>query len=275
VPQILDFPAPAGGSCLRLADLRNNGIAGAVSLPPDGQGRPIGVDAHGALETLRLDSNQLRSLRGIEAVPHLTTFTASANQLQDTAGAGALVRLVTLDLSSNGLTTCVELSETTSLQSLDLHANQLTSLPELSRLKALQTLDVASNSLPSLEALTKAVGGGCSPLLKASPLRTLSVSDNPLEAGRPDVRLELLYQLPNLVTLDGALCTAEQRVFARNMHGDDNNALRAIRRDHGFRDALNTAEAKALPGLMHLYRAQYTTAFKERTPPLPDYVPKD
>ena len=48
-------PAPRTlvGSRLRHADLRSNAIAGAVSLPPpDARGRPIGVAAHGQLETL-------------------------------------------------------------------------------------------------------------------------------------------------------------------------------------------------------------------------------
>ena len=69
---VLDFPAAgtaaaAGGvsapSSLRHADLRDNRIAGAISLPVDASGRRVGVEAHTRLETLLLDNNQLRSLR--------------------------------------------------------------------------------------------------------------------------------------------------------------------------------------------------------------------
>ena len=185
---VLDFPCPegahglAGVSVLRHADLRNNAISGAISLPVSAGGRPIGVDAHLRLETLLLDHNKLRSLRGVEVLEHLAHFSVSSNQLQDTAGAGALIRVRTLDLSKNTLTTCHELGEMVALQSCHLQKNRLTRLPSLAKLKALSDLDLSSNNLPDLEALTSAIGGAKSRLLQVSPLATLDVRGNPLLA---------------------------------------------------------------------------------------------
>ena len=262
---VLDYPAPAvqGGSLLRHADLRHNLISGAVSLPPDSLGRPIGVDAHGALETLLLDGNKLRSLRGIEAVTQLTSFSAASNQLQDTAGGGALVRLTSLDLSDNGLKSCDEMGSMRALRTALLPSNRLTRLPDLDALPFLNTLDLEGNALPSLEALTRSIGGGKSRILKLSPLRTLTVRGNPLLTGRDDVRLELLHQLPNLGMLDGTPAQPDERVFARNMHGADSDELAEIRRKH-FPDTLNAAEHLELPKLLAAYRHQYTKAFKTK-----------
>lgn len=262
---VLDFAAPVSSpptpSRLRFADLRENRIAGAVSLPPDASsGKAIGVDAHTALEVLRLDGNELRSLRGIESVPHLTTLTAAHNQLVDTAAAGTLVHLKTLDLSNNGLTTCAELASMVSLHTASLAANQLTALPDLSALTELRTLELAGNELSSLTALAAAIGGAKSPLLSASPLSALSVAGNPLCHRRHDLRLEIFHLLPNLTSIDGVAADAHERVSAHNMHGSDTDQLKATRRQY-FNDGLGTAEADQLPKLMQLYRNQYTQAF--------------
>ena len=98
------------------------------------------------------------------------------------------------------------------------------------------------------------------PVLSVSPLSALTIADNPLCVGRHDLRLELLHQLPNLTEVDGRPADAQERVAAHNMHGADNDALRATRRKY-FNDSLGTAEAVQLPKLMQLYRNQYTQAF--------------
>jgi Leucine-rich repeat (LRR) protein len=268
---VLDFPCPAGlhglpgVSLLRHADLRHNAISGAISLPVDASGRAVGVDAHPALETLLLDHNKLRSLRGIDVLSQLRQLSASDNQLLDTAGAGALTRLTQLDLSQNSLTTCEELASMERLQTCKLCNNKLGSLPSLGNVSALSYLDLASNALPGLEALTKAIGGGQSRLLKISPLVTLNVASNPLLDGREDVRLELLHQLPNLAMLDGEEVAPKERVFAHNLHGRDSEQLAEIRRvtAGGFSDKLNTAEHLELPKMLAAYRHQYTKAFKQ------------
>ena len=68
-----------------------------------------------------------------------------------------------------------------------------------------------------------------------------------------------------LTTAGLVAADCDERVCAHNMHGDDADDLIAIRREY-FGISLIDAEAQQRPRLMQLYRAQYTTAFKERLP---------
>lgn len=252
---VLDFPAPTRGSRLKKADLRDNAISGAISLPPATDSRPRGLDAHGCLERLLLDSNQLRSLRGIGSAKHLVHFSASGNQLQDTAGTKSLYRLRTLNLSGNGLRQCAELSSLRTLSNLDLSSNELATLPDMRGLSNLTHLALANNPLPSLASITSAIGG-------LTSLRSLTLLAGNVALGQlPDPRLRALYVFPSLEQLDGKECTPEQIVAARNMHGDDATALLAIRAQLFGPDEVNTNERIQMPGLLHLYRQQYASAF--------------
>ena len=285
----LDFAAPATGSRLRTADLRENLISGAVSLPADASGRPLGVDAHPRLETLLLDGNRLRSLRGVGAATRLRTFSVARNALQDTAGLEQLTELRALDLSANKLCQCDELRHLTSLRTLQLEGNRIAALPDLAGCLGLHTLSLASNALASLKALAEAITGST---LKASmdtdgdgfidsielatwmategatknrSLRTLSLRPNPLLDGLPDARLRVLHALPTLASLDGEASTPEEVVAARGLHGDDATQLRAIRArffpDLGNTPP-NTVASADLPGLLRLYREQHTAAWQ-------------
>lgn len=279
---VLDFPASKAGSVLRVADLRRNAIVGAVSLPRDTiTEQAFGVDAHPHLEKLLLDDNSLRSLRGIEAVTHLRTLSAGSNQLQDTAGLAPLTALRSLDLRSNGLVACDELPSLANLTSLSLATNKLTSLPAGLGASAsrLAHLDLRDNKLPSLSALAKNLGGA------ASPLRSLWLKGNPMEmqhgptqhiklgvyADRDtphalaDFRLYALHALSGLHELDGVPASAEDKVAAANHHGADSADLVAIRR--AYFPEINvggTTAAAELPGLLELYKNQYTARYTDR-----------
>ena len=193
---ILDYPAPKGGSRLRFADLSDNIIAGAVSLPKDRSGRTLGVDAHSSLEELIVDNNRLRSLRGISAVEHLTAFSASGNQLYDTAGL-RLPRLRKLDLHGSGLAGCKEIAALSSLYTLQLQSNKLSKLPDLTALASLTSLDLRHNNLSSLRDLGDALG-------RAEPhrWRSIRLEGNPLLEGLDDMRMRVLYELPSVQELE-------------------------------------------------------------------------
>lgn len=182
---VLDFPASffvATPSRLMHADLRDNRIAGAISLPRDALGRPVGVDAHTRVEVLLLDGNRLRSLRGLEALRSLRVLSAASNQLQDTAGAGSATRLTSLDLRSNGLRGCEELGSMVALRSVDLSSNQLSQLPSLAALTALRTLDLAANAVPSISrySIMRIVSPAMMPALPATTNDTHPVSNQAL-----------------------------------------------------------------------------------------------
>jgi hypothetical protein len=252
---VLDYPCPRSGSRLRHADLRENVIAGAVSLPADDEGRARGLDAHPRVETLHVDDNRLRSLRGLGVATHLTEFSASNNQLQDTAGLAGLA-LRTLNLNGNDLVAAEELSQLRSLRTLRLSHNQLTALPILTSISSLVMLEVAHNQLASLEALAEAVGP------TTTSLRSLTIEDNPCVVCLTDARLRVIYAIQSVSTLNGMDVTAEELVAARNMHGDDAQQLTDIRRrlfPHEFISQVN--HEHAMPALLTLYRAQYTAAF--------------
>jgi len=253
---VLDFAAAAGGSRLRYADLSDNSISGAVSLPIAADGRARGVDAHAYLESMLLDGNQLRSLRGVGAAVYLVHFSAAGNKLgaTDTAGIGPLQRLRTLDLSANELRRCTEIGGLAALRTIRLGYNQLSSLPDLRGLHSLSTLEIAHNRFESLDAITSAVGG--MPTLTNLTL----VEGNAPIAALPDPRLEVLYALPSVSCLDGTPSTPEETVAARNSHGDDTQALAAIRKQY-FPDVLNSREATQLPGILAAYRNQYKAAW--------------
>lgn len=258
----LDRPAAhlravdAGGSRLRYADLSDNSISGAVSLPIAADGRARGVDAHAYLESMLLDGNQLRSLRGVGAAVYLVHFSAAGNKLgaTDTAGIGPLQRLRTLDLSANELRRCTEIGGLAALRTIRLGYNQLSSLPDLRGLHSLSTLEIAHNRFESLDAITSAVGG--MPTLTNLTL----VEGNAPIAALPDPRLEVLYALPSVSRLDGTPSTPEETVAACNSHGDDTQALAAIRKQY-FPDVLNSREATQLPGILAAYRNQYKAAW--------------
>ena len=257
----LDYRAPPKGSRLREADLRNNAIAGAVSLPPDERGRPVGVDAHPWLETLLIDGNRLRSLRGIGVARRLRIFSAACNALQDTAGLMGLRELRELDLSANRLCRCAELSSLWALRTLALHENRITALPDLSRLLKLHTLSLAHNLLgkdgapmAALAAAAEAIAGATlkqemdtdgdgfidstelaawehsEGLRRNKSLRTLRLLEgHPALAELPDVRLRVIHLLPTVSLLDGVEATAEEVVAATGLYGVDTQRLTAIR----------------------------------------------
>lgn len=288
----LDYPAPSTGSRLRDADLRDNLIAGAVSLPPDMEGgRAVGVDAHSGVESLLLDGNRLRSLRGVSAARRLRTFSAARNALQDTAGLEGLAELRHLDLSSNVLQGCDELSKLTGLRTLKLHENQIGGLPDLKELQELHTLTLAVNALSSLTAVAEAVGGhtlkqemdtdgdgfidsvelahwqATEGSRKAKSLRTLTLAGNPLLKGLADARLRVLHALPTVALLDGAEVTPEEVVASRGLHGDDTPQLLAIRQRlwpevHQH----NTVASVLWPGLAHEYCRQHSAAWQAGEP---------
>eukprot|EP00900_Chrysochromulina_parva_P016450 jgi/Chrpa1/24806/Chrysochromulina_OHIO_Genome00004506-RA len=278
---VLDYRAPALGSRLSSADLRDNAIAGAVSLPPDAEGHAVGIEVHTQLETLLLDGNRLRSLRGVGAARRLRTFSAARNSIQDTSGLGPLTHLRALDLSANQLHACSELTELCTLRTLALHRNRLAALPDLTGLIELHSLTLASNQLLSLPALAEALTANT---LKASmdtdgdgfidatellawkakapaarALRSLTVANNPFLDRLLDARLRIIHAIPTLAILDEIDVTPEETVACKGLHGDDAAQLLAIRQ-RLFPDVnhMNSHNFENHPKLMFSYARQHS-----------------
>ena len=218
---VLDYPAPrACRSRLRRADLRDNLIVGAVRADQRARLRlrttggcsarctatisqdSCGLTAHRQVEHLRLDSNQLSSLDGVEDAAELRVLTVSGNALCGVRSVRALGRL------------CGEPCRAHSpLTTLDLSGNQIDDLPPL-QAPCLTHLALAHNRLDSIDRLLRCLGAA------VHILQTLSLTANPLSVhlghgvyvGSPHVaddesrlayRMYVARRLPALQLLDG------------------------------------------------------------------------
>lgn len=138
-----------------------------------------------------------------------------------------------LDLSENSIEKIKGLDALTALEHLNLSANSITKWEGLATLKALQHLDLSSNGLIRLSssianhaALTvlKLDGNQLNVLRDVVFLKScknlieLTLHDNPL-ASLGSYREFVIFQLPQLETLDDALITTEERAAASDRFG--------------------------------------------------------
>ena len=111
------------------------------------------------LRELRVCSNQLASLHGIQGLSRLTLLEASGNQLESLPSLAALTALRQLDLSGNRLTSAALEAAglgawAARLTSLRLGGNQLTDLASwVGVLPSLLHLDISANAIASLAGL--------------------------------------------------------------------------------------------------------------------------
>lgn len=109
------------------------------------------------LRELRLESNSITSIEGINQLPRLVALNLRGNQIQSfDASQTKWKRLLDLDLSHNSLSEVRALATLTSLRILNLDHNQLEEL-ELESLPHLRSLRVCDNvALTSLDVLPAA-----------------------------------------------------------------------------------------------------------------------
>lgn len=241
------FPTCLSAGLTRL-DLRSNALlqVGAIA-------------EHAELTELRLDGNMLRSLAGVARLGLLRTLTAARNRLIDISDLdGISPHLRELDLSFNRLSGVAEVASLPGLNVLRASHNRLERLPALSRLRCLSEVEVGHNLLPTLAAIRDGLCG-------APSLRTLVAQPNPYDKV-DEVRLELLWLLPSLETLDGAPVGAVEKVSAQNFHSADGEMLLSIRRRHLPDEGIGAHASRAARAplsaledgpLLRRYRDQY------------------
>ncbi|KAL8444939.1 hypothetical protein Emag_005259 [Eimeria magna] len=168
------------------------------------------------LRVLRLRGNRLTSLKDANL---------KANHL-----------LRELDISQNEITSLEQLPVLRCLDTLDVGYNKLKSLKGLEQLPCLVVLHAEANNLVSLNPL----GLGRHSMLRevyvhqndglrwprqlrelksTEALQSLQLSPGPL-ATIPHWRLHVVYELPELLQLDGQIITAEERLAAREAFGE-------------------------------------------------------
>ncbi|KAF8063013.1 hypothetical protein HT031_003852 [Scenedesmus sp. PABB004] len=162
---------------------------------------------------------------GLSALTRLASLSLAANRLTSCAGLEGLVGLRELDISGNYVTCLAPLAGARALEVLQAARNHLASCDGVQALTTLRRLDLSGNCLGRLEALAP-----CSGLALLSELRA---KDNPATATQ-DARRAAVRLLPQLLLLDGAAVSAEERVDAANAGaaGGAAAALAAIRRAH-------------------------------------------
>ena len=113
------------------------------------------------LSSIRIiNSDYLKSMRGLSAFPMLKSIVLSANQIEKIEDISNLKLLIQLDLSCNRIRVIVNLQGLPNLHSLDLSGNRLVSMLPLCQLTSsskLQEIDLSGNSLQDLSEISKLV----------------------------------------------------------------------------------------------------------------------
>ena len=141
-----------------------------------------GLEKFTALETLRMNGNQISDLSPLKTLTKLTELSLSGNSVSDLSPLSGLKVLTTLDLQGNRVSDLTPLSACSALQSLDLGGNSITDLSPLGYLTKLTELDLSDNRITDLSALYTLAG-----------LKTLDLRGNPL---KPDDIRALETALP-------------------------------------------------------------------------------
>ena len=104
------------------------------------------------LESLIVNSNQLKSVKELKNLTKLSTLDLNSNRINSLQGLENLKRLNTLDLHSNTIEYIQDIENLTALTSLNLYSNQIKSIRALENLDQLKTLlFLFSNQIESLE----------------------------------------------------------------------------------------------------------------------------
>lgn len=140
-----------------------------------------------------------------------------------------------LSLNGNSIDT-IENLDGLFIEELYLQQNRLRKITGLQRLPALKTLDLSKNQISKLKGLQETeslrflrmqlntVGKiGQLAFIENLPLLTeLDLSCNPVQ-NRKFYRLQVLFHIPQLRSIDGVTILAEEKIKAENLHGLDLN----------------------------------------------------
>jgi len=169
------------------------------------------LHSHKYIQHINVSHNSIATFSGLYSLQYLATFDAQHNQIKDVSTINN-PRLSQLNLSFNQISDLSNLKYLPFLRHLDVSSNKINNLNGLQKQKLLVTLRMADNLVAEVEQLIN--------FFYLEHLRELDLSGNPVQ-NTPDYRQKVLYILPRLVRLDGVDVTAEEVVFAANMHSED------------------------------------------------------
>jgi len=110
------------------------------------------------LQQLRLCSNQITEIKGLDNLVNLQVLDLSYNQIIEIKGLDNLVNLQKLILFDNQITEIKGLNTLAELQELQLHYNQITEIKGLNTLTSLQKLSLNNNNISEIKGLNTLVG---------------------------------------------------------------------------------------------------------------------
>jgi len=155
----------------------------------DGDIFPSDLDG---LTMLSADSEDIRSLHGIEHCRNLTSVDLFGCAIEDPSALTNLAFLETIELSRNNLSDVTPLGELTRLERLSLEENEITNLEPLRGLKRLTLLDVSQNEIRDIGPLTE-----LQELVRLFISRNLISDISPLAKLK---KLEIVYLYKNRIT---------------------------------------------------------------------------
>lgn len=117
-----------------------------------------------------------------------------------------------LHLQANRLRVISGLSQLSVLKTLDLSKNKISKLRGLERIESLRFLKLSLNEIGKVEQLKY--------VEDLSLLTELDLCFNPIQ-NRKYYRLQVLFHIPQLRSLDGMEILSEEKIKAENLHGLD------------------------------------------------------
>ena len=204
--KLLNFDPPAN---LLYADFSTNQITDIGNL-----------SGHKYLQRLYLDGNAIKEIQGLSELRNLRILSLNDNHIEMISGLESLENLEQLYLMRNKLRSLSEGFEGLgNLKVLDLSLNAIESLRGLEFLSNLVTLLLVGNRIRKVNQSRH--------LVALALLSDLDLCANPVQ----DVklyRLQALFKLPQLRTLDGRVVMAEEKIKAENLFGLDSEDMKAI-----------------------------------------------
>ena len=170
-----------------------------------------GVSKQPYLKYLYLDNNSISKIDGLVTNKSLRVLSLIGNQISKIENLDNLW-IEELYLSANQLTMIEGLTTLPVLRSLDLSKNSISSLRGLETIESLKFLNLSLNNISKISQLQN---------IRELPLLTdVDLCVNPIQTCKY-FRLQCLFHMPQLRTIDGTEITAEEKVKAENLHGFD------------------------------------------------------
>ncbi|KAL3852031.1 hypothetical protein ACJMK2_015742 [Sinanodonta woodiana] len=206
ISKLLDFRPPKN---LKEVDLSFNMITEMSDL-----------SAHHYLSKLNLDNNQIREINGLQNCQRLTALSLAHNKVTKIQGLDNLP-IQFLNLCHNEIKKIQNLETLKKLKVINLSGNKIRSLKGLQGHDLLESVDLEDNEVIDISEIKY--------IRDLSMLWQLNLLRNPIQE-LPDYRLNVLFRIQRLTSLDRHKVEVEEKVAATNMFNPPAEVIAA--RDH-------------------------------------------